>query len=247
MKYTFLSLLIFMTGFCSYCQTDSTTISGRTGAFDPRSDSVVERLVGMALNNPRIGTLENVAIQYEYEYKRGKTAWLNNLQVAGNLNELSLKQGSSSNPLQQSTQFPRYNIGVIVPMGLFINNGKQNKANYYRYQSLLESLEVEKQKIRREVILKYEDYNLQKQLLALQQVAIQDAKILLKKHEEDFENGKITLEQYTTTGRTYNTEQVKEVNILSDIRVIEAELEELIGMKITVALDVIKAQLGYSN
>ena len=246
MKYTFLSILFLITGFCTFSQADSISIS-KTESFNPRSDSVVERLVGMAMNNPRIGALEKVAIQNEYEYKRGKTAWLNNLQVAGNLNELSLKQQSSSDPLLQVNQYPRYNIGVVIPMGLFINNGKQNKANYYRYQSLLETLEVEKQKIRKEVVLTYEDYNLQKQLLALQQVAIQDAKILLKKHEEDFENGKITLEQYTNTGKTYNTEQVKEVNILSNIRVIEAELEELIGMKITVALDVIKAQLGYSN
>jgi hypothetical protein len=155
--------------------------------FNPRSDSVIERLVAMASVNPRIVSLEYVADQYEQEFRRGKTAWLNNIQVAGNLNELSLKQSStpSTDPLRQSTQFPRYNIGVVVPIGLFINNGKQNKANYSRYLSMLETVKIEKQNIRKEVIVQYQGYILQKQLLALQQEVLQDAKILLSKHEED--------------------------------------------------------------
>lgn len=217
--------------------------------FDPRADSVVERLVAMASVNPRIVSLENVAEQYEYEFRRGKTAWLNNIQVAGNLNELSLKQGSTAapDPIRQSTQFPRYNIGVVVPFGLFVNNGKQNKANYSRYLSMLETVKIEKQNIRKEVITTYQGYILQKQLLALQQEVLQDAKILLNKHEEDFRNEKITLETYTNTSRTYNNEQVKEINILNSIKLIEAELEALIGMRIQDALEMIKGQLGYSK
>jgi outer membrane protein TolC len=217
--------------------------------FNPRSDSVIERLVGMASVNPRIVSLEYVADQYEQEFRRGKTAWLNNIQVAGNLNELSLKQSSTPtpDPLRQSTQFPRYNIGVVVPIGLFINNGKQNKANYSRYLSMLETVKIEKQNIRREVITQYQGYILQKQLLALQQEVLQDAKILLGKHEEDFRNEKITLEVYTNTSRTYNNEQVKEINLLNTVKLIEAELEALIGMRIQDALELIKGQLGYSK
>jgi outer membrane protein TolC len=230
-----------------FSQQDTTSRVLNASTFNPRSDSVIERLVAMASVNPRITSLENIATQNEYEYKRSKTAWLNNIQAAGNLNEFSLKQGNAADPLQQSTQFPRYNVGVVVPLGLFVNNGKQTKANYYRYQSMVDAVKIEKQNIRREVLIQYQSYILQKQLLALQQEALQDAKILLTKHEEDYANDKITLEVYTNTSRTYNNEQVKEVNLQNNLKVIEAELEALIGMNILDALELIKGQLGYAK
>jgi outer membrane protein TolC len=240
----FLFLFAFVNG---YSQTDTSRVFNAS-TFNPRSDSVIERLVAMASVNPRVTSLESVATQYEYEFKRGKTAWLNNIQAAGNVNELSLKQGSApTDPLIQSTQYPRYNVGVIIPLGLFINNGKQNKANYARYESMLDAVKIEKQNIRKEVITQYQNYILQKQLIALQQELLQDAKILLTKHEEDFRNDKITLETYTNTSRTYNNEQVKEINMQGGLKVIEAELEALIGMHIADALELIKGQLGYSK
>jgi outer membrane protein TolC len=247
MKFTFVTLLILLACINGHGQQDSSrTVNAST--FNPRSDSVIERLVAMASVNPRVSLLENTATQYEYDYKRGKTAWLNNIQAAGNVNELSLKQGSApTDPLIQSTQYPRYNVGVVIPLGLFINNGKQNKSNYYRYQSMQDAIKIEKQNIRKEVLIQYQNYILQNQLLAMQQEVLQDAKILLTKHEEDFRNDKITLEVYTNTSRTYNTEQVKEINMLSSLKLIEAELEALIGMHILDALEIIKGQLGYAK
>src|SRR5690606_35646812 len=119
---------------------------------------------------------------------RSKSAWLNNIVVAGNLNELSIKKQDNTtvDPLRQSTQYPRYNIGASIPLGLFINNGKQTKANFYRYESFRNQIDVEKQNIRSEVLLNYETYIYNKQLLALQQEVVQDAKMLMRKQEEKF-------------------------------------------------------------
>jgi len=212
--------------------------------FNPNIDSVAEKLVAMAMINARISGSENVAGAAEYEFKRARTSWLNNVAVAGNLNELSLKQGSAANPLNQSTQFPRYNIGVVIPLGLFINNGKQTRAAYYRYEAAADNVRVEQQNIRKEVLIKYEDYLMNKQLLALQQSALQDAKILLSRHEEKFAEGNITLEQYTATNKQYNSEKVRVINLIRELKVIVAELEALIGMNIEVALDQISRGQG---
>ena len=119
-------------------------------------DSVVERLVTIAYENSRVKSVESNALQSEYEYRRSRTAWLNNIVVTGNVNEFSLNQdGSSADPLKQSTQYPRYNIGVVLPLGLFVNNRKQTKASYYRYESMVDQINVEKQTIRREVKIGY--------------------------------------------------------------------------------------------
>lgn len=244
MKFIYTSLFLLFT---IYGYAQDTTRSIKASNFNPRVDSIAEHLVAMASVNPRIISLENVAKQYEYQYKRSKTAWLNNIAIAGNLNEFSLHQGNTADPLRQSTQFPRYNVGVIIPLGLFLNNGKQTKSDYYRYESILDQIRIEKQNIRREVLVYYQKYILNKQLLALQEEVLQDAKVLLKKHEDDFKNQRITLEVYMATNKIYNTEQEKEVSLDNEIRLIEVELEALIGMNLLDALDLIKAQLGIKD
>lgn len=205
--------------------------------FNPLIDSVAEKLVEMAMLNARIGTIENSAYASEYEYMRSRTTWLNNIVVSGNVNEFSLKNEVAANPLNQSTQYPRYNIGVILPLGLFINNGKQTKANYYRYEAAIDQIKKEKQDIRKEVLTSYENYLMNKQLLSVQQSLLQDAKILLSRHEEKFADGEITLEQYTNTSKQYYAEKVRVINLIRDLKVIVAELESLIGMNIEIALD----------
>ncbi len=244
MKFIFTSLVLLFT-ICGYAQDTTRTI--KASNFNPRVDSIAEHLVAMASVNPRISALENVAKQSEYQYKRSKTAWLNNIAVSGNLNEFSIRQGNAPDPLLQSTQFPRYNVGVIVPLGLFINNGKQTKSDYYRYESILDQVRIEKQNIRREVLLNYQKYTLNKQLLALQEEALQDARVLLAKHEEDFKNQRITLEAYMATNKIHNNEQERIVNLENELRLIEVELEALIGMNLLDALVLIKTQLGIKD
>ena len=206
--------------------------------FNPSVDSVAEKLVEMAYLNARLTSMEHVAAQSYNEYKASKMAILKRVTVAGNLNELSIKQSSaaSADPLRQSTQFPRYNIGVVLPLGTFVTQGKQNKANFHRYQSMVDQVKIEKQNIREEVLLKYEDYQYTRQLLAMQQEVMQDAKILMTRQEEKFSNGELSLEVYTTSVNAYNNEQVKELGIVRELRTIEIQLETLIGMRLADAL-----------
>ena len=223
---------------------DTTVI--KAGSVGSKVDSVAEKLVLMALSNASISSAENMSKYHLYEYKRSRSAWLNNIVIAGNLNELSIKQqGTTVDPLlRQSTQYPRYNVGASIPLGLFINNGKQTKANFYRYESFRDQIDMEKQRIRGDVLLNYENYLYNKQLLALQQEIIQDAKVLLAQQEEKFGDGQLSLEDYTAGVKTYNNEHVKELNIMHTLKTIEIALEELIGMNLQDALAGIEASSG---
>ncbi len=212
-------------------------VNSDTLRFNPLIDSVAEKLVDMAMLNARISSIENNAYASEYDYMRSRTTWLNNIVVSGNVNEFSLKNEVAANPLNQSTQYPRYNIGVILPLGLFINNGKQTRANYYRYEAAIDQIKKEKQDIRREVLTSYENYLMNKRLLSVQQSLLQDAKILLSRHEEKFAEGQLTLEQYTNTSKQYYAEKVQVINLIRDLKIIVVELESLIGMNIEIALD----------
>lgn len=209
------------------------------------TDTIIERLVAMAYENSRLSSIENTAISAEYDWRRSKTAILNNITIAGNLNEISLKQsGAATDPLKQSTQYPRYNIGVILPLGIFINNGKTTKANYYRYEAMVDQVNMEKQSIRREIQVAYANYVLNKQLLILQDEVLSDAELLRKAQEERFKNEEISLEVYLAANRAYNNERVKQLNLQNEVQLIAAQLEQLIGMKIEDALSQMRAE-GY--
>ena len=47
--------------------------------FNPMIDSIAEKLVSMAMINPRISTIENTTDAADYDVRRSRTAWLNNL------------------------------------------------------------------------------------------------------------------------------------------------------------------------
>jgi len=212
--------------------------------FNPAVDSVAEALVQLAWNNPQIKSTENLSQQFEYIYKRSKTLWMNNLTFSANLNEYSIQEFNNPNIYNGNTLYPRYNFGVFIPMGLFLNNGKQTKSDYYKFQSTLADIDAQKLLIRRNVLLYYEEYLMNKKLVAFQQEVVQDARVLFTKYEEKFQKGEVTLENYLIASKSKNTEEVRFLNVDRDLKASETQLEALIGMRLNDALEMIAARQG---
>ena len=159
-----------------------------------------------------------------------------------NVNEFSINQGSgSTDPLKQNTQYPRYNLGVIIPFGIFVNNPKQAKSAYNQYESSVETSKQQKQDMRRDVIIAYQDYLMNLQLKELQQAVVNDYKVIYQKTEERFKNGQTTLEQFNNASSIYNDALTREITIKRDIGVVRATLEAMIGMDLDEAVAAIKA------
>lgn len=233
------AVIAILSVFALHGQEKNNQISGR---FDPASSEVKEALVNMAMQNPQIKSLINTSLQAEYDYRRTKsTAWLNNITIAGNLNEFSIKR-DNSDPLRQSTQYPRYNIGLRLPLGMFAGNGKQIKADYYKYQSTVEDVEVEKASIRLEVLTAYESYLMNKELFDLQEDFMPDQEILIKKMEEKFSKNEISFENYATATKAYNAERSKSITLRNALNVSIVKVESLIGMKLRDALQMLSVQ-----
>jgi outer membrane protein TolC len=202
-----------------------------------RADTLVEALIALAMKNPQIASADNIAKQFKYNYRRTRSQWLDNIVLTGNLNEFSIEQnGNDVDPLKQSTQYPRWNVGVRLPVGLFFNNGKESKAMMYKYKSTENDAEAIKLTIRKQVTVVYEDYKMNKELIALEQETLQDAKFLFTKTEEKFQKGEVSLELYTTAGRLYNAERAKVINLDRNFNISKAQLEELIGMDLDLAI-----------
>jgi outer membrane protein TolC len=199
---------------------------------------VVEGLVSLAMENPQIKSAENTSMQFKYAASRSKTAWLNQITASGNLNEISIKNFSgNTDPLRQNLLYPRYNVGVIVPVGLFVNNRKQTQSDMYKYQSATNEIEVVKQNIRHDVLVGYENYLMNQNLVSLQYAVLKSAEILFIKTEDKFGKGEISLEAYTVANKSFVDEKVKTLTLERNLRVAEADLEALVGMKMSAALD----------
>lgn len=162
----------------------------------------------------------------KYEWKTSRTSWMDNLRIAGNMNEFSI----SGDPVKQNTLYPRYNIGAVLPLGIFVNQGKQAKAMYYRYQAEKENMNKEQQALRLNVMTAYYDYLKAQKLLELQEEVLQEALFAREKAEEKFAKGQITLEVYTATNKRHNIEQIGKLTAERDLAVTRAQLESYIGM-----------------
>lgn len=226
----FLCLILFIGGYSQEAAKYSTM------SYNPNVDSVAEKLVAMAMTNASIRSAENLSEQFKYLYKASKTSWLNNIALQGNINEYSFNQTNASDPLRQSTQYPKYNFGVLVPIGMFFNNPKQVKADYFKYQYALEQVNVEKQNIRREVLINYHDYMMNKELLTQHQQLVNDWRIIHLKNEQKFSKGEISLEAFYNSTKTYTDELSKEANLTDAVKTSAARLEALIGMNVEDAL-----------
>jgi len=175
----------------------------------------------------------------EYNYKAQKTAWLDQFRASGNLNEFTLKRtlGGNTQDIPLGRAFwPRYNFGVGIPFGIFTNQPKQTKVQYYRYQAEVENVKTAKQNIGLQTMTLYYDYVRTQRLYELQEEAVQDARFAYEKTEEQFSKGQVTLESYTATSRRYNTERGTKVTLEHDLEVGKAQLEALLGMPLETAL-----------
>ncbi len=201
------------------------------------TEAVARALADMAVENTdnSLSVQEEVTKASEYSYKAQKTAWLDNFRASGNINSFSNNR-SNINELTGQAFYPRYNIGVSVPFGIFVNYPKQTKAQFHNYQAQVESLRMAKQNLRLEVITRYYNYVRTQKLYELQEEVLQDVEFATKKTEERFSKGEVNLDAYTAASARYNAERGTKVTLERDLMVAKAEMEMLLGMPLNTAL-----------
>lgn len=185
-----------------------------------------EKLVELALQHPDIKQYAVKKQINKYETNIAGSQWLNHFNAAGNLNEFTLKGGSSNN-----TFFPRYNFGVILPIGNLIkipNDVKRVRAE----KKLLETQqESDALTIKATVLQLYEEYAANKQLFELHMPLVEDALLNYQQAEEKFRAGDetVSIELYKEAYRAYNGEMAKKIQLEKELRQSKLKLEEMVG------------------
>jgi outer membrane protein TolC len=192
---------------------------------------VRERLVQLAMQNPNYEVADRTVNKSLFELRKAKGDWLSSVSVSANVNEFTLDK---NNPA--ANFYPRYNLGVNLPLNLFTeknNNVKIARENYL----IAEANRNEKyREIRAEVLTRYEDYLMYKERLESQVRITQDEQLLFKSKERDFEDGIINQEEYTRFAKAYEEAKLRKSEYERNFKVSKYDLERMIGIPLEEAL-----------
>lgn len=228
MKRVLFFFLAAITGTVAQAQRADTSIILRLPADLPTVSRLKEKLVELAMNNPQIKVLDIKKEITKYDENRAKAGWLNMLTAAGNLNEFTIKGSGTTN---NNTLYPRYNFGIMIPLGNFISIPNEVKAAKANGRAFDQQKEGEKLTLKAAVLRAYEDYSANKQLYELQLPLLEDSYNHYKQVEQKFSGGDqgTAVEGLNDAYRIYNAEMVRKVNLEREVRQSKIVLEGIIG------------------
>jgi outer membrane protein TolC len=235
MKKQLLITIGIFSAFAGISQHNLQNPRNRTG----KADSVIdirEKLVQLAMQNPGAEVDDrNIAVS-EYVLKNTKSAVLSSVVLQGNLNEYSINGSTTTQGSIYYGQYPRYNLGVTLPLGLFTTRTRDiHIANENIGINI--ALKNDHYRVLREAVLsKYEDYLMTNDLLILQNQLVEDVYTVFQKVEKNYADAKIQSEDYTNAYRSYNVELAKQRVLERDLRRTELEIERYIGVKLETVL-----------
>jgi outer membrane protein TolC len=229
MKY-FLTLLVFCVEF-SFAQPAGPLY--RTDSSRSFTTGIRERLVQLALQNPQYEMADHASRAAGYQIKIAKSAYLGLLSAQGNINEFTInKNAARVNNVTYPVLYPKYNFSLNVPFDIFArtkNSTKIAEENYY----LAEAMKNDKfREVKADVLTRYENYLLAKQLVEYQGKLTQGEYSSLKRAESDFAENLIKLDDLELAQKNYITEQVKSLTLQKDLNLAKIEIERVIGVKI---------------
>lgn len=227
------SLLTIALIFCqnSFSQNDEASADTTTISFK-------DKLVALAIaNNPDIEILENNQDIAKYNMQKSRWNWINQIQVQGNLNEFTLNPPDPA--AGQANFFPRYNISMTVPLGVFGTRANEVRIAKRQFETTDFEMMKKQQEIRKQVLTLYENYLLYDELIRLQTQRTDDENIFYQTVEDQFANQQATMTEFKEASNKYNVELEKKYSLVFEQKAIAFSLEYLIGM----SLDEAKKQL----
>jgi outer membrane protein TolC len=182
-----------------------------------------EQLVNLAIQNSS-QEIDDANIKIaEYNLRKAKNSWFDNITIAGNVNEFSLTNSTVA------TYFPRYNFGIQVPLGVFSRHTNDVKIA----QQVVNINNIQRDQkvkaLRREVLSRYETFLEKKDLLRIEKETVEEVKTTYIKAKVDYSNSTINLDKLTDTYRSYNDELQKVRTADKNYTIAYLELEELVG------------------
>ena len=197
---------------------------------NPPNDSIIQaRLVMLTLQGPRYEAATHQVGVATQQLNTSKRTWLNLLSISANFNEFDLPGHS-----QQTTQYvyPKYLIGVTIPIGLFFEMGPQIKAARENVMVIRSNQEDLARTLRMQVLSQYATYKNYSALITLENTVLVDQQSAMNQVEKKFQDASISIDQYNTANRAYTDERVKMLNLQLSQDQVRLDIERLTGVSL---------------
>ncbi len=192
---------------------------------------VQERLVQLAWKNQPVNrTFEEEVVARQEKLKSDKLGWLKGFAVSGNVNEFTL------NPTEETAGraafYPKYNFSGRLDLGLIFSNPAKRRENQARVRVAEHEMNQQKLLIRQLVLKSHQDLLKFAEIYKLQSEITDDSYSNFLLSEQNFKDGKLTLDEYNKALERYNGE--KKERIIAETQYLNAkyDLEFLIGLKL---------------
>ena len=211
------------------------TLGNPTSLLDVRPATFEEYLVQMAWKN----SPELEGNVYEIEARRqeislAKKDWTRNLQAGVNINQVSIKdigRKADTSRISQFTAYPLWQVGLGINFGDLIV--RKHKVKYAQNRVKISESEqnFKKQKLRGEVLKRFQEYLSTKDILKVRLQSLDAAEANKTQISNLFSVNKAKFEDYNTANKAYFDALESRVRGEGDIKLKKIALEELIGFK----------------
>ena len=192
------------------------------------SATIEDKLVSLALEGPQMRISVHQGKINEYQLKAAKNTWTNLLAFTVNYNDQTFAKSSNPN---YAYVYPKYYLGITVPMGTFLSRTGVKSAREAVGISK-ENQEELSRTIRQNVLTRYRKYKAYESLLSIQNEVLDDLHAVYLQAEKKFADGTVSIDLYTTAAKNYNEARAARVNLQLQQDLAQLELEELIGVKL---------------
>lgn len=192
------------------------------------TEDFAEKLVRIAWSNyPQNEIIKRNVTVASHEVTQAKMQWLDIITIQGNLNEFTIK-GSDDIPVF----FPRYNFGASISLGMFGDIPAEIKKSKEKFKIAEAELNMQKLALRGEVLRRYYNYLLSKELMENQIKLTENTYSSFSIAEQRFKNGEITLQEYNISLEKYNQEVINQAKSDNEYNITKVNLEEILGVEL---------------
>ncbi|HMI67884.1 MAG TPA: TolC family protein [Cyclobacteriaceae bacterium] len=186
-----------------------------------------ERLVQLAWNNhpSNLVVIQNVDIAQK-EKGVARWRWLDDIYANGNLNEYTLHPNASLT----NVYYPRYNFGVRVTLGSFVNIPLQTRAANGRLINAAHLVNEKKLTVREEILGNLEKLKQYYKFIKIRAQIKEDFRTMYKDAEKKFSTGEINIERYRAAVQAYYDQSELVIEAQANYNGVKIILESLVGV-----------------
>ncbi len=194
------------------------------------SISFEEKLVQLAWQNHPSNKVASQRVELaQTQRAKAQWSWLDNIYLEGNYNEFTGDE--EIDPVAQAF-YPRYNVGIRLPLSTFIQTPLNTKAANNHVLISEFDLNSKKLSVRQEVLLSVERLKERFKIIKLRERIQEDYFLMFQSTEKKFKAGEITLEVYRDASQAYYLKEEEIIEARSIYNQQRIALEGMIGVEL---------------